>query len=315
MAGSSSDDLRANIIKQIVGAATRVAFSDRLPKPLVQLGLNAIGVAIGPAPGCSLMEGRIDNIAYDFWTPESLQPGRLLIYSHGGGYTMFSHKTHRTLASRLAVEFQAQALVYDYRLCPEHRFPAAVDDALAAYQHVLRQGYDPRNIIVAGDSAGGGLTFALLIAARDRNLPMPGLAIGISPWVDMTLSGYSYQENVHKDVMLSPDGVRHFREMYLDGADPKHPYASPLFGDLKGFPPVMLQAAGDEILRDDSVLLAAALRQAGVKVELDIVPGLFHVFEFAWRVLPQANEAIIRMGDFVRRHYDNKLPGALRHNL
>ncbi|MFZ5628322.1 MAG: alpha/beta hydrolase [Spirochaetota bacterium] len=305
MAVSSSDDLRTGIIKQVVGVGTRVAFSRNVPRPLVQLGLNTLGVAIGPAPGCSLMEGSIDSIAYDFWTPEQLKPGRLLIYSHGGGYTMFSHKTHRTLASRLAVEFEAQAIVYDYRLSPEHRFPAAVDDALAVYQHVLRQGYDPRNIILAGDSAGGGLTFALLLAARDHDLPMPGLAIGISPWVDMTLSGYSFQENPHKDVMLSPDGVRHFREMYLDGGDPKHPYASPLFGDLKGFPPVMLQAAGDEILRDDSVLFAAALRQAGIKVELDVSPGLFHVFEFAWRILPQADEAIIRMGDFVRRHYSD----------
>ncbi len=303
MASSSSDDLRTGIIKQIVGAGTRLAFNRNIPKPLVQLGLNALGVAIGAAPGCSLMEGHIDGIAYDFWTPEKLKAGRLMIYSHGGGYTLFSHKTHRTLASRLAAEFETQAIVYDYRLAPEHRFPAAVNDALAVYQHVLRQGYDPRNIILAGDSAGGGLTFALLLVARDHSLPMPGLAIGISPWVDMTLSGYSYQENPHKDVMLSPDGVRHFREMYLDGNDPKHPYASPLFGDLKGFPPVMLQAAGDEILRDDSVLFAAALRQAGVKVELDISPGLFHVFEFAWRVLPQAEEAIIRMGDFVRRHY------------
>ena len=303
MAVLSSDDLRTGAIKQVLGVGTRLAFNRNIPKPVVQLGLNALGVAIGPAAGCSLMEGSIDTVAYDFWTPEVLKPGRLLVYSHGGGYTMFSHKTHRTLASRLAVEFEAQAMVYDYRLSPEHRFPAAVDDALTVYQHVLRQGYDPANIILAGDSAGGGLTFALLLAARDHNLPMPGLAIGISPWVDMTLSGYSFQENPHKDVMLSPEGVRHFREMYLDGGDPKHPYASPLFGDLKGFPPVMLQAAGDEILRDDSVLFAAALRQAGIKVELDISPGLFHVFEFAWRVLPQAEEAIIRMGDFVRRHY------------
>lgn len=297
------DDLQSNLVKQAVGLGTQFAFNSNLPRPLVRRLLDAMGVALGPAPGVTLVEGSVDAVAYDFWTPENLKPGRLLVYSHGGGYTLFSRKTHRTLASRLAVEFAAQAIVHDYRLAPEHRFPAAVEDTLIIYQHVLRQGYDPKNIIVAGDSAGGGLTFALLLAARDHQLPMPALVIGISPWVDMTLSGYSFQENVHKDVMLSPDEVRRFRAMYLDGQDPKHPYASPLYGDLRKFPPVMLQAAGDEILRDDSVLLAAALRQAGVPVELDITPGLFHDFEFAWRVLPQGEAAIVRMGDFVRRHF------------
>lgn len=303
MAFETENDWKTRLIKQVVGAGTRFAFNQSIPRPIIRASLDALGLALGPAPECALIEGTIDSIAYDFWTPVELKPGRLLIYSHGGGYTMFSRKTHRTLASRLAVEFEAQALVYDYRLSPEHRYPAAIDDALAVYQHVLRQGYDPRNIILAGDSAGGGLTFALLLAARDKNLPMPGLAIGISPWVDMTMAGYSFRENTDKDVMLSPDSVRHFREMYLDGGDPKQPYASPIFADLKGFPPVLLQAAGDEILRDDSVQFAAALREAGVKVELDVWPGLFHVFEFAWRILPQADEAILKMGDFVRRHY------------
>jgi len=216
---------------------------------------------------------------------------------------MFSRRTHQGISTRLAQELSAQAIVYDYRLAPEHPFPAAIDDALTVYRYVLNQGYAPRNIIFAGDSAGGGITFGLMLAARDAGLPLPGLAIGLSPWVDMTASGISMRENAEKDVMLKPTGIAKFAMKYLGATNPKHPYASPLYGDLKGLPPVMLQAAGDEILRDDSVRLAIALREAGVHVELDVWPGLFHVFEFAWRWLPQAEEGMIKIGDFVRRHF------------
>ncbi len=296
-------DFRTRLVKQLIGAGTRFAFSKAIPTVAVRQILDLLSPVATPAENCDLAQGSIDHIAYDFWTPRSIVPGRILLYSHGGGYTMFSRKTHRGLASRLAQEFAAQALVYDYRLAPEHKFPAAIDDALVAYEHLLKLGYDPKNIIIAGDSAGGGITFALMLAARDRGLPLPGLAIGLSPWVDMTHSGKSFTENEATDVMLSPAGIRTFVERYTKESDAKHSYASPLFGNLKGFPPVMLQAAGDEILRDDSVSFAAALREAGVPVELDVWPGLFHVFEFAWRWLPQSNDAIVKMGDFVRRHY------------
>lgn len=305
----SPNDPRTRWIMQAIGQGVRLAFNPKVPRPIVQALLNRLGNIAPPAPQVALSEHKLDNLAYDFWTPENLIPGRLLIYSHGGGYTLFSHKTHRTLVSRLAHEFRAQALVYDYRLAPEHIFPAPVEDALSVYRFVLSLGYDPKNIIVAGDSAGGGLTFALLLAARDQGLPLPGLAVGLSPWVDLTFSGKSFTENAPKDVMLSPKGTRHFKEIYLKGADAKHPYASPLFGNLKHFPPVMLQAADDEILRDDAVNFAEAIKKAGGKVSLDIWPGLFHVFEFAWRFLPQAEKAIVRLGDFVREHFDNASKG------
>lgn len=303
MKAEATADLRTNITKQIVGLATQFAFNDSIPLPALRKVIDQMRFLARPPKGCELQTGHVGHIAYDFWTPPQFEPGRLLLYSHGGGYIMFSHRTHRGLAARLAEEFAAQAIVHDYRLAPEHRFPAAIDDALSVYRHVLEQGYDPAKIILAGDSAGGGITFALMLAARDAGLPLPGLAIGISPWVDMTASGQSMRENADKDVMLKPSDIEAFREKYLADGDTKHPYASPLFADLKGLPPVMLQAAGDEILRDDSVRLAAALRDARVAVELDVSPGLFHVFEFAWRWLPQSNDAIVRMGDFVRRHF------------
>lgn len=299
-------DFRVNLTKQLVGLGSRFAFNEATPLPMLRRLIDQIGLIARPANGCELTQGHVDTIPYDFWTPAKLEPGRLILYSHGGAYTMFSRRTHRGLASRLAQELGAQAIVFDYRLAPEHKFPAAIDDALAVYRYVLSLGYDPRNIIFAGDSAGGGITFALLLAARDLGLPLPALAVGLSPWVDMTASGFSMRENADKDVMLTPSGISKFAIRYLGSADPKHPYASPLFADLKGLPPILLQAAGDEILRDDSVRFAAALREAGVKVELDVWPGLFHVFEFAWRWLPQSEEAMVKIGDFVRRHFSQK---------
>jgi epsilon-lactone hydrolase len=303
MSELAASDLRTDVTKWAVGLATRFAFNERTPLPMLRKLIDQIGVIVRPAADCELQEGVIDTVPFDFWTPAKLEPGRIIIYSHGGGYTMFSRLTHRSLASRLAQELEAQAIVYDYRLAPEDKFPAAIDDALLVYKHVLGLGYDPQKIILAGDSAGGGITFALMLAARDAGLPLPGLAIGLSPWVDMTASGFSMRENADKDVMLKPAGIARFALKYLGAAEPRHPYASPLFADLTGLPPVMLQAAGDEILRDDSVRLAAALREAGVKVELDVWPGLFHVFEFAWRWLPQAEEGIVKIGEFARRHF------------
>jgi len=298
-------DMRTQLTKRLVGVGTKFAFNERIPLPALRRVIDQIGLIVTVARGVELSQGHIGSIPYDFWTPAELVPGRILLYSHGGGYTMFSRRTHRGIASRLARELNAQAIVYDYRLAPEHKFPAAIDDAMLVYRHLLDAGYNPRDIIFAGDSAGGGITFGLMLAARDAGVPLPGLAIGLSPWVDMTASGHSMRENADKDVMLSPPGIAKFTLKYIGDGDAKHPYASPLFANLKGLPPVMLQAAGDEILRDDSVRLAAALRDAGVPVELDVWPGLFHVFEFAWRWLPEADEAMSKIGEFARRHYAN----------
>ena len=191
MKATAPSELRTRMTKQLVGLATRFAFNEAMPLATLRAMVNQFGRFVAPPAGVELQQGEVDGIAYDFWTPENLEPGRLMLYSHGGGYTMFSRRTHRSLAARLAQEFAAQAIVYDYRLAPEHPFPAAIEDALSVYKYVLRAGYDPKKIIFAGDSAGGGITFALMLAARHEGLPLPGLAIGLSPWVDMTNSGTS----------------------------------------------------------------------------------------------------------------------------
>jgi len=301
MAPNTKQFSMERLAKIIVSGGARFAFNDKLPLPFLRWAINQIPYLEGGDKTCELSEGAIDGIPYDFWTPKKLKPGRVLLYSHGGAYTMFSHRTHRSLVSRLAREFKAQAIAHDYRLSPEHQFPAAIEDTLRIYQHLLRLGYNPKNIIFAGDSAGGGITFALLLALRDRDLPLPALAIGISPWVDLTMSGKSIEKNAASDNMLSLEGLKKFAIRYVKNPeDIRHPYVSPLFADLSGLPPIFLQAAEDEILRDDAIRMEAALKKANVPVTLDVWPGLFHVFEFAWRYLPQSEAAIVRMGDFVR---------------
>ncbi|HRP68442.1 MAG TPA: alpha/beta hydrolase, partial [Turneriella sp.] len=251
MATINEQDIRAKIAKRIVSAGARFAFNERTPLPTLRWIIDQIRFIERLAPDVELTEGVVDLIEYDFFTPATFQPGRILLYSHGGAYTMFSHRTHRSLVSRLALEFNAQAIAHNYRLAPEHPFPAAVDDTIRIYQYLLSLGYAPANIIAAGDSAGGGLTFAFMLAARDKGLPLPRFAIGISPWVDLTAVGDSMQENKATDVMLSPEGIKKFGLRYVQDVNKlKHPYASPLFADLRGLPSVFLQAAGDEILRD-----------------------------------------------------------------
>ena len=187
----------------------------------------------------------------------------------------------------------------DYRLAPEHPFPAALEDAVAAYRWLLADGADSRRIAVMGDSAGGNLAFAMLLKARDEGLPLPAAAVGLSPWLDLALASPSFRLNAEADPILNADEAPKFVEYYLAGADPRMPYASPLYGDPAGLPPTLLQVGSDEILRDDSVRMAEKLRAAGCHVELEVWPRMPHVWHLFAPVLPEARRAIERIGTFL----------------
>jgi acetyl esterase/lipase len=234
-------------------------------------------------------------------TPRS-HGDRHILYLHGGAYAYGSATLYRDFIWRLADVAQSTVLCIDYRLAPEHPFPAAVDDAAQACRWLLDQGVDPRRLAIMGDSAGGGLAFGSLLRMRDNGDPLPAAVVALSPWTDLSLSGESVQRNARADPMLNAGQARHLARWYLGNADARHPYASPQFGDHTGLPPALIQVGHDEILHDDAANMAENLRRAGCVVELDVWPRMPHVWQLYVALLPEARQALDRIGRFVRQH-------------
>jgi monoterpene epsilon-lactone hydrolase len=224
---------------------------------------------------------------------------RVVMYVHGGGYAIGSLLSHRELVARIARAAGARGFSVDYRLAPEHPFPAAVDDAVAAYRWLLAQGLPAANIAIAGDSAGGGLTMATLVALKDLGEDLPAAGVCLSPWVDLEGLGASMTERDALDPMIHKKGLVETAALYLNGADPRSPLAAPLYADLTGLPPLLIQVGALETLYDDSARLAARAKAAGVDVTFEEWPDLWHVFQ-AMAMLPEAREATDKIGAFVR---------------
>lgn len=233
-------------------------------------------------------------------TAPGADTGRNILYLHGGGYMIGSIKTHRCLAGWISRAAQARVLIIDYRLAPENPHPAAVEDALAAYRFMLDSGVNPSRSVVAGDSAGGGLTVAALLAIRDAKLSLPAAAVCISPWVDMEGSGESMKTKAAVDPMVSNGNLGEMAAAYLGGKDPRTPLASPLYADLKGLPPMLIQVGTSEVLLDDASRLAERARQAGVEVVYEPWENMIHVWQIFLPMLDEAKQAVDRIGEYVR---------------
>jgi acetyl esterase/lipase len=232
-------------------------------------------------------------------------PDRVILYLHGGGYVSGSPRTHRALMGHLARHARARILALDYRLAPEHVYPAALEDAWAAYWWLLNQGIPPARIAVAGDSAGGGLALALLMALRDAHAPLPAGGIFFSPWVDLALTGASLHKNRLTDY-INADILRATAAMYLGGHNPCDPLVSPLYGDLHGLPPLLVQVGSAELLYDDGRRLAHNARKAGVEVQFDVYPGMVHVFQFMYLLEPKSRQAVHAAARFARRQWGDQ---------
>jgi len=228
--------------------------------------------------------------------------GRAILYLHGGGYVIGSINTHRSLAARLSRAAKARVLVIDYRLAPEHPFPAAVDDSVAAYRWMLAQGLKPSRIAVAGDSAGGGLTAATLVAIRDAKLPVPAAGALLSPWVDMEGIGESMTSKDSVDPMVHKEGLLGMAKAYLGGQNPRSPLAAPLYADLTGLPPLLIQVGTSETLLDDASRLAERAKKAGVNVTYEPWQNMIHVWHLFAPMLDEGQQAIEKIGAFVRKH-------------
>ena len=226
---------------------------------------------------------------------------RVILYLHGGGYVLGSINTHRELVSRFSRASGARALAIDYRLAPEHPFPAALEDATAAYRWLLAQGIEPARIAIAGDSAGGGLTLATLLALRDAGDPLPAAGVCLSPWTDLEGTGDSAQPGGADDPLLNLDGLREMGRHYA-ASNLSAPLAAPLNADYRGLPPLLIQVGTREILLDDSTRVAEKARAARVDVTLEEWEGLIHVWQIFGPTIPESVQALEKIGDFLKKH-------------
>lgn len=271
--------------------ARRAAFDARPELGSVPDGVNVVPVEANGVPAETLI-------------PRGASPEHTVLYLHGGGYCWGSLGSHRPLVSRLAQACGARAVSVDYRLAPEHRFPAALEDATSAYRWLLEAGCDPAKTVFVGDSAGGGLTLALLVASRDAGDPLPAGAVMISPWTDLSCSGESYQTRAAVDPICSRDMLEQLAALYLDDADARDPRASALYADLCGLPPLLFQVGTAEVLFDDSVRAAEKARSDGVDTSLQASEHMVHVWHLFAPMLREGRESIARAGEFIRECFE-----------
>jgi acetyl esterase/lipase len=224
---------------------------------------------------------------------------RYVLFFHGGGYAVGTARLYRDFTWRLGAAARACVLYFDYRLAPEHPFPAAIEDAVKVY-HWLTERIDTRRIAFMGDSSGGGLALATLYRLRDDGFDLPSAAVTVSPWTDLALTGPSLTLNAAADPMLDVANLPALAEGYRAGADPRNPYVSPLYGDATGLPSTLIQVGSDEILRDDAVRMADRMRMAGCDVEIEVWPRMPHAWHLYARILPEGRAAIQRIGTFLQ---------------
>jgi acetyl esterase/lipase len=275
------------------------------PEPTMaerRAGMDGFGEMVPLADGVSLAPESLAGIACERHTPQGAVDGRRLLYLHGGAYVIGSPRSHRPLASQLAVAARTVTVVPDYRLGPENRFPGAVEDAVAVYAELLKE-TAASQIIVAGDSAGGGLSLALALALKQRGLPQPAGYYVLSPWADLTQSSDTYRTKAATDPMIQRDNVAASAADYLGDADPRDPLASPIFGDFRDVAPILIQVGSEETLLGDSLKVANVAGQACVHVQLEIWPEMIHVFQAFFFQCAAARRAIAGAGAWMEARF------------
>lgn len=249
-------------------------------------------------PGIEVIPVRIGEMYAEWIRPAGASLTDVVLYTHGGGYVSGNCADHRMHVAKLVESCGVAALLFDYRLAPEHPAPAAVEDTLTAYRWMLSEGVGPANVVIAGESAGGGLCLASLIAIRDRGLPLPCAAVASSPWLDLTCSADSYRRNARKDISLLGSWDV-WSKYYVGTANPRTPWISPIYADLGGLPPFLIQVGTDEIMLDDAVRFTGLAREAGVEATLRVWEGMVHCFAFFSPMFPEATAGMNEMGAYV----------------
>ncbi len=289
---------REVITRETSTAALRKRYEEGAQK----FGAIPAGVIVSPVNIPGLPEGLFAEWIHPQGSADRPGPAdRAIFYTHGGGYVTGNCVDHRMHVAKFVQATGVGALLYDYRLAPEHPFPAAMHDTLTAYRWLLAQGVDPANIVIVGESAGGGLCLASLIAIRDEGLPLPTAGVALSPWTDLKCTGASYKTNDRRDISaLGSWDV--WGGYYVGDNDPTHPWISPLYGDLHGLPPILIEVGDHEILLDDAVRFAAKASTAGVDMTLRVWEGMVHCFPLFAPMFPEATQAWEEVITYIRRH-------------
>jgi epsilon-lactone hydrolase len=279
-------------------------FKENLPDltgPLdeVRQAVEKMHAKLPVAPNTRFYHGEPNGVSAEWCQPESAIMNRVILYLHGGGFQLLSAKAYRPMTSELGRAAKACVLAIDYRLAPENRFPAAIDDGISAYRWLLDQDISPESIAIAGDSCGGGMVVSLLVAVRDAKLPLPAAAVSISPWADLEVTGETMVTKAAVDDMSSMESLHKMASDYLGDASPHLPLVSPIYADLSGLPPIMILVSERDVLLDDAIRLARRAAVDGVRVRLDSWPNMTHIFPLFAGLAPEGRAALADVGQFL----------------
>jgi monoterpene epsilon-lactone hydrolase len=264
-------------------------------------GLDVLASLIKLPKDMIIEEVNIDGMNAAWISVPSCTPDNVVLYLHGGGYISGSLISHQDLAMRISRAARIRVFLIEYRLAPEHPFPAALEDAINAYKWLINdQKINPKKIVIAGDSAGGGLTLVTLIKLRDENITLPAAGACLSPWTDLALTGESFKRNVKIDPFLKDYDIFFMARQYVGYDDPKNPYISPLYADLHDLPPILMHVGTNELIQDDTTRFAEKAKKAGVDVTLEVFDGMIHVFQAFSAWAPEGQEAIDKIGEYIQ---------------
>ena len=291
--------LRARLIRSLTSRYIRkidLASADigKMRKRLDQLGrLSRVARKV------AIQEDKLYGLNVEWYRPENARSGKIVLYLHGGAFVLGSCDSHRKLVTQIARAGRIDAVMPEYRLAPEHPYPAGLQDCLGVYRALLDYGYNPRNIVVAGDSAGGGLTMSLMLELRHTGIPLPGAAVLLSPFLDLTASGESVTTRAAQEPWFRAADVHVVIKYYCPDEDLENPLLSPVFANVAGLPPTLVQVGDDEILLSDSTRIAGNMSEAGVEVDLHVYPEMWHVFQLFVGKMPESRVAVDKIGAFI----------------
>lgn len=296
--------IRASIIRFITGAYVRRVDVANVDLKKVRRLWDFVGGMMITAFGVSVERDEINTLYAEWLTPKDRMDDKLLLYLHGGGYVVGGCNMHRQMVSHIARAGRIRALLPEYRLSPEHKFPAAIEDAIGTYRLLLERGTKAGDIVLAGDSAGGGLVVATLLKLRDEGDPLPAAAVLLSPFLDVTGSGETMHTRALQDPWFRAEDVNVIANYYCQPQLHRDPLASPVFADVAGLPPLYIQVGDDEILLSDSERIAKMITAAGGKVELEVWSNMWHVFQIFIGQMPEARRAVAKIGNFIQRRLE-----------